>query len=905
MADRSFRVGAGILYDATEMYYVNHIMSNPPFAGEIDQTSPASTLSNPWAGYPGGDPFKNAGSSAFFPLYGTYDLVPQNIKPTYVTQYNASYQRQFAGNWLASVSYLGNHTSHLWLQRDLNPAVYMAGATTANTNQRRVFSLENPSQGQYLGQVLIADDGANASYNGLLTSVQHRFSHGFTLLANYTWSHCIDDGDFTGDVHVTQYQNPNNRRADRGDCNYDYRHVFNLSSVAMSPKMGGGYLGKVTGGWQIAPLLRVTSGAPFTVTSGKDYSLSGNTPVTDRPNLIDPTNAYNSNPGPGLLFLNPAAFGIPATGTYGNLGRDTFRGPAQINLDLSLVRIFKFTERWNLEARAESFNILNHTNFLNPTSNFSSLELRPDHQRRRSAYPAICPEGAFLMNMNWQRCSGVALAALWSCLSAWGATSPVFNVMDYGAKKDGKTDVAPAINAAIAAAKAAGGGTVVVPAGQYTSGPIELISNLVLYFDAGAVVRFPAQRLPFTKGRQQSIEALTPVPLIGGHDLENVTVGGRGTLMSDNAEWMKLMPRRKASGSDPGSANGPNWEHLLQTLETKTPAARTTIEKAAPELRPSFIRTMDSSNVLIEGLRFIGSPMWTVHLLYSDNVTVRDLIIETYPGVHTDGIAVDSSRNVRISNCYIDTGDDGIVIKAGKDADGLRVNRPTENVSITNCTVAPRARRRHHRQRNLRLGPQSGGQQHYLRRHANGRPDQEPPRPRWRRGGSSLRQLDHGKRRHRHQHHELLPDGGRGPHRRRGASLEDHADLPQHRHQPHDHQSCAAADQYRGPAGDAGLRPAHQRRDRHRPNGHEGVSHRRPGTAPGAGECQEWPGVSSERLAGSGARSRRLAYAGSGNAGSAHRPQPWDDRAGQSRFYRYGDVPGHRSRRVEGPGARR
>jgi polygalacturonase len=147
------------------------------------------------------------------------------------------------------------------------------------------------------------------------------------------------------------------------------------------------------------------------------------------------------------------------------------------------------------------------------------------------------------------------------------------------------------------------------------------------------------------------------------------------------------MPRQKASGSDPGSANGPNWERLLQLLEVKTPAPREAYEAAAPELRPSFIRTMDSKNILVEGLRFIGSPMWTVHLLYTDNAVVRDVLIETYPGVHTDGIAVDSSRNVRISNCYIDTGDDGIVIKAGKDADGLRVNRPTENVSITNCTV--------------------------------------------------------------------------------------------------------------------------------------------------------------------------------------------------------------------------
>ena len=269
---------------------------------------------------------------------------------------------------------------------------------------------------------------------------------------------------------------------------------------------------------------------------------------------------------------------------------------------------------------------------------------------------------------------------------AWCA-GPFFNILDYGAPRDGKANSGDAIRGAIAAAKAAGGGTVYIPAGNYVTGPIELVSNLVLYIDAGATLRFPATRLPFTQGRQQSIEALTPVPLIGGRNLENVTITGRGVLTSDNAEWMKLMPRDKGSGSDPGSANGPNWEHLLQALEIKTPASDEDYRKAAPELRPSFVRTMDSKNVLIEGVHFVGSPMWTIHLLYSDNVVVRDVIIETYPGVHTDGIAVDSSRNVRISNCYIDTGDDGIVIKAGKDADGLRVNRPVENVSITNCTV--------------------------------------------------------------------------------------------------------------------------------------------------------------------------------------------------------------------------
>ncbi|MGD0869268.1 MAG: glycoside hydrolase family 28 protein [Bryobacteraceae bacterium] len=269
---------------------------------------------------------------------------------------------------------------------------------------------------------------------------------------------------------------------------------------------------------------------------------------------------------------------------------------------------------------------------------------------------------------------------------AWGA-GPFFNIVDYGARRDGEATATEAIRAAIQAAKAAGGGTVFVPAGNYTSGPIELVSNLILYIDAGATLRFPAAKLPFTQGRQQGIEALTPVPLIGGRNLENVTITGRGVLSSDNTEWMRMMPREKGSGADPGSANGPNWERLLQLLEVKTPAAEEDYRKAAPELRPSFVRTMDSRNILIEGVRFEGSPMWTIHLLYSDNVMIRDVTIETYPGVHTDGIAVDSSRNVRISGCSIDTGDDGIVIKSGKDADGLRVNRPSEDITITGCNV--------------------------------------------------------------------------------------------------------------------------------------------------------------------------------------------------------------------------
>ena len=278
----------------------------------------------------------------------------------------------------------------------------------------------------------------------------------------------------------------------------------------------------------------------------------------------------------------------------------------------------------------------------------------------------------------------------------------VFNVMDYGAHNDGSTPSTEAFARAVAAAHAVGGGTVFVPAGHYVTGPIEMVSNLTLDFDAGAIVTFPAQVLPFTPGRQQGIETLTPVPLIGGHDLENVAVVGRGVLMSSNDDWMKLHARHQATDDNPGSANGERWENLLHALQAGKPVSEEEYRAVAAELRPSFIRFMNSKNILVSGLRFIGSPMWTVHLLYSENATIENLVIETYPGVHTDGIAVDSSRFVRIANDYIDTGDDGIVIKSGKDADGLRVNRPSEDITIVNCTV-------HHAHGAVTIGSETSG----------------------------------------------------------------------------------------------------------------------------------------------------------------------------------------------------
>ncbi len=264
----------------------------------------------------------------------------------------------------------------------------------------------------------------------------------------------------------------------------------------------------------------------------------------------------------------------------------------------------------------------------------------------------------------------------------------LFSVVDYGAKKDGSALATEAIRKAIEAAKAAGGGTIYVPPGTYLSGPIELFSNMTLDVAAGATIRFPVAPLPFEKTRYLGVETLAPMALIGGRDVENVTITGRGILTTAlYADWGKAYGPPPAVPDKSGNANGPHWDQYLKALERNQPISQQESLAAAAELRPSFIYFIHSKNILVENVRIVGAPMFVVHLLYSQNATVRNLMIEAYPGPHVNGIVVDSSRFVRISDDYIDTGDDGIVVKAGKDADGLRVNRPSEDVAIVNCTV--------------------------------------------------------------------------------------------------------------------------------------------------------------------------------------------------------------------------
>lgn len=373
---QSLRAGGAILFDQQETWWNERETTNPPYGNDIDVGS-TGTLTNPWLGY-GNNPFPQAAGNLFFPKFGTYINFPLHPNPTYVAQWNVTYQRQFAGSWLAQVAYVGNKTTHIQIAEERDPAEYLgtgpctiAGvnystcSSTSNTNQRRLDFLANPTVGQYYASIDSMDDGAVAHYEALFISVQHRFSHSFQANINFTDSYCVSDYDFGAALAGSTNSQLFNRHADYGPCISDTRYNFNTTGLAQSNfPISNSFLRHVVNDWQLAPLLQARSGQPLNITSGKDNSLTGL--GTDRPDQVL-QNVYAANgcatQSICVQFLNPAAFVQNPIGTYGNVGRNSVRGPAFIDFDLALSRNFKLTERYVVQFRAEAFNLFNHVNF--------------------------------------------------------------------------------------------------------------------------------------------------------------------------------------------------------------------------------------------------------------------------------------------------------------------------------------------------------------------------------------------------------------------------------------------------------------------------------------------------------------------------------------------------------------
>jgi hypothetical protein len=362
---QTVRVSYGIMNEVPELYYPDFVQTGPPWGNLITNTNLPGGFSNPWQGWPGGNPFPPPlppPSNAIFQPFSTYTSVPENLPPFYMQQWNLSFQKQLGGNWLASASYLGNKTTHLWVAQVINPSVYIPGScggspcsTTANANDRRLLNLIDAVNGGGYGYMLQTLPGANSSYNGMLLSIQHRFSQHYTLLANYTWSHCISESDQPGEISNTNtYQIPNNLRANTGNCGADHQQIFNSSLIAETPRFASPWLRRLAGGWQVAPILIAQTGGFATITTGVDSSLTGVN--VDQPNLVGNPNVTKSF----NHWFSPAAFQLSAPGTYGNAGRSIIQIPGLWNLDLALLRTIRVREKQTVEIRGDAFNIVNH-----------------------------------------------------------------------------------------------------------------------------------------------------------------------------------------------------------------------------------------------------------------------------------------------------------------------------------------------------------------------------------------------------------------------------------------------------------------------------------------------------------------------------------------------------------------
>ena len=256
-----------------------------------------------------------------------------------------------------------------------------------------------------------------------------------------------------------------------------------------------------------------------------------------------------------------------------------------------------------------------------------------------------------------------------------------FSIANYGAVKGGKTINTKAIAKAIKACNKAGGGRVVIPAGEWLTGPVHLMSNVNLYLSDGAILRFtdnPEDYLPAVMTSWEGMECYNYSPLVYAFDCENVAITGTGTLQPIMDTWRKWFKRPK-----------PHMDALaeLYTMaSTDVPVEKRQMAKGENNLRPHLIHFNRCKNVLLDQFKIRESPFWTIHLYMCDGGIVRNLDVYAH-GHNNDGVDLEMSRNFLIEDCKFDQGDDAVVIKAGRNQDAWRLDTPCENIVIRNCDI--------------------------------------------------------------------------------------------------------------------------------------------------------------------------------------------------------------------------
>ncbi len=377
---------------------VNRMASNPPFtttvsnpgwSGETDTLADCPTCRSLDTINPG-----LRGNVAGVNPSAGFAAVDVNFRPPESYQWNLTVSREILKDTVVEASYIGNVGRHIWRRNvdrnDIAPGagrLEVANAISLGQDTAAIVSRLRPLQG--VGAITTSESTGNSNYNAMQVWLNRRFTNRLSYSASYTWGHTISDVALTAFTNTTS--DPYNYALDRGDADLDRRHSFTSNAVYLLPSFRsmGRLASSVLGDWQLNGILNYFGSTPLEISSNVN-TIGTASAVGQRPNIVPGVPIYLDTGDP-TQYINPAAFSLPAPGQLGNLGRGVVRGRSITNIDFSVNKNWRMRERFNIQFRAEFFNLFNHTNFVgyNTGLNFGGNRTAANYGRPGSGFGAL------------------------------------------------------------------------------------------------------------------------------------------------------------------------------------------------------------------------------------------------------------------------------------------------------------------------------------------------------------------------------------------------------------------------------------------------------------------------------------------------------------------------------------
>jgi Carboxypeptidase regulatory-like domain/TonB dependent receptor len=377
----SIRAGFGVFHDQVfPALYASAYYLAPPYASAL-LFFPPPTFPNPFVGVtPGG---------VTGPVTEFAGVDYQASSAPYQMQYNLTIQRQITPGTVLSIGYIGSQGRHLFTEVDLNPPLcanspadetagdftsscsnpatsIFANSATFAQNPKTPAPLNPVSSAPYFGSLNTAMPDMNSNYNSLQVAVNHQFSRNFQYQISYTYSKCLTDGSVSSGLQQGIYEqaDPYDKKYDYGLCSFDIRHNLTANGLYSLPFKGN----RLVSGWELTSILTAATGLPVTIQESADVADLGAI-QGDRPNYSGTCPGGKDQVlGEWYDWFNASCYAVQPFGTLGDVGRSSVEGPDLFELDASIIKETKITEKLNAEFRAEFFNVLNHTNFGLPSN---------------------------------------------------------------------------------------------------------------------------------------------------------------------------------------------------------------------------------------------------------------------------------------------------------------------------------------------------------------------------------------------------------------------------------------------------------------------------------------------------------------------------------------------------------